>query len=241
MAMLTRHERRLLARQAVKGNIAAANTLIDCEPDLNWKVELVLGLCRSKAPRLVVQDVLLHSIVDHPRCIHPEAPGSRELLRELFDYAEYPKPRRMSAALYRGAVGIEANDIGLGYYWANNRQGAVIYALSRAWKLGLFNPTVVEAQVADSDVVVATESNGEFPIRDATDDRRHLELIVLIPQEIVSVEAISYDEAAINAPFGKKSIKADFEARGLGEGQYVHLLDNIDEWLAQYKVACSIR
>lgn len=234
--MSSRSSRRLLSRQAVGGSLTAANALIDGEPDPNKKVELVLNLCRKNAPREVVQEVLLHSINSHPLCIQPEVTGSRELLLELFNYAGYPKPRRKSETLYRGTAGIDADIARGGYFWANHRQQAVIYAMTRAWTRCLFNPTVIEAKVSDDDVFVATLLDGEFPIQNAVDDyQRHLEFIVLREQQDVVVDVISYEEAAINVPCGKEFIVNSFKAGVLDESQCAGLLERVDRWLASYR------
>ena len=140
---MDRTQRRALLRKAVKGCTASALTLIDNEPILNAKVDIVLTLCRQRAPRAVVRGVLMPAIEGHPQCIQPEEPGSREILRELLGYAQYKKPPQETLTLWRGAAGVDADTASDGYFWGTERHQAVGYAFWRAVENQVYDPIVL--------------------------------------------------------------------------------------------------
>jgi len=182
-----------LFAKAVRGCKQSAFDLVQGTDDLNSKVVWVLNLCRKKAPRDVVRHVLLTAIAEHPKCIRPDVAGSRALLRELFDYAAYPKPKGRTLTLYRGYAGADSQDARRGYYWTNCRGTAVAYALRFSWALDTYSPLLLTAGVKVGDIAVATDLEVKQYTRNDTEG--FYEFIVLKEQHKATAETISVEEA----------------------------------------------
>lgn len=192
---MDRTQRRAALRKAFKGCAKSAKALIDGTPVLNDKVAQVLTLCREGAPPAVVRAVLLYAIAEHPRCIHPEEPGSRELLRELFDYAQYPRPVGKTLTLWRGVAGIDADVGAEGYFWGTERDTAIEYTLWRGSDHDLGSPTILCAQVPGEHVACVLPIDGTAAQENFNRGMHQAEVILLEPPAEVFSEPLCYFEA----------------------------------------------
>ncbi|HRK36819.1 MAG TPA: hypothetical protein PK347_00390 [Burkholderiaceae bacterium] len=192
---MDREHRRAALRKAIKGCAKSAKALIDGTPVLNDKVAQVLTLCRKGAPPAVVRAVLLHAIHEHPRCIHPDEPGSRALMRELFGYAQYPKPAGKTLTLWRGVVGVAAEVGAEGYFWGTERETAIRYALWQGADRSLGNPTLLCAQVPGDKVACVRPMDSTAAQQNFSRGVYESEVILLEPPAEVYAEPLCYFEA----------------------------------------------
>ncbi|NMM15368.1 MAG: hypothetical protein HHJ17_17765 [Rhodoferax sp.] len=231
-----------LFAKAVRGCKQSADTLVHECADLNGKVEWVHLLCRRKAPRGVVRHVLLNAIAKHPRCIHPEVTGSRALLRELFEYAAYPKPKRAALTLYRGFAGAEQGNARKGYYWSSLRGTAVYYALMRCWQHDVYSPVILASEVIDRDIAAATDIDAKQHLSDVTDSEIIYECIVLREQQRATVEIVGVAEARIRTDAFEALLLTANGADGMwGPGDADAQILRAREWLENYENIAAYR
>lgn len=210
--------------------------------ELDQGVAQVLAMCREGAPIELVRSQLMLAIAHHPRCIHPEVEGSRELLQELFRYAAFEIPPALPnvVTLYRGVSGIDGERGAEGYFWTNDRWFAIAFALTRAWQRELHRPILIEAHVDRCRLAAMTAMNGSVALSsvqrsEVADDLETFEFIVLDPPGRVNAAAVSLEDVEHVAALHFKYFRSQVE-----EGNYcpekVELwIGRINTWLTQFR------
>lgn len=149
--------REVKRRQALAGDTAALDWLLYFTPETEPRFQLLLDLMAAGVTGETLRSLFVECLIDHPKRIQAATPGSRALLRSLFDYfgpVHITKPPPIST-LYRAAAGVIPDVAASGFFWTNE----LGYALVHAERLGA---VLVSAEVR-SDEIAAYYSPHQNP------------------------------------------------------------------------------
>jgi hypothetical protein len=139
-----------LYKAAIRGNRAAVWRLLDTTVDQT--VDVLLQLCRCKAPLAVFGEALLSVHRQMPARFSIKDPESRAVLTELFSFASFDPPGDVPeiVTLWRGTSGIDIEQARQGYYWPRSFAVACRFALSAS--VAPDHPLVLRAEVPRASV-----------------------------------------------------------------------------------------
>lgn len=187
-------------RAALAGDMDAVKWLHFDREQWDDHLELVLQLCRDRAPQDLCRRLIVDILIKNPKRMQAQTPGSREVLDEMFSYAAFELPRDFpdEVTLWRGASACEPEAVAAGYFWSPDRDVSMRYAIESS-VMTKEPPLLVRASVLRSEIAAVIVVSDDTFVGDVT--REHagfdnpwlgndarVEVLLLAPPASVEVD-----------------------------------------------------